>query len=830
MSRLADALVRVADSRLEAALAYAAAGVRVLPIHSVRDGACSCTRRDCGSPGKHPRTARGLNDATTEQPIIRSWWEQWPDSNVGIATGGAGGLVVLDVDPRNGGNESLRELIRLGALPATLHVRTGGDGLHYYLGHPGGKIRSKKGFLPGLDLQADGSYVVAPPSGHVSGGIYRVVASEDLVIAACPHRLLEMAGIERPLLLRDNGNGPVRQGNRNTYLTSVAGRLRRRGYERTAIESELLRENAARCTPPLEHSEVARIALSISRRPQGSGRAPRSVTLPFTDYGNAQRLVLKHGKDLRFVHAWGEWLIWDGRRWLRDVTGEVIRRAKDTVRATYAEAADSEDTETRKKLADHARRSEAEPSLRRMVELAKSEPEIAVTPDQLDADSWLLTCSNGTLDLKAGHLREHRRQDLITKLAPAEFDPNAVDADWNRVISEACGGNLELEEFLARALGYSITGDTSEEKFFFVHGPSASGKSTVIEVVKSTLGDYAATTDFETFLKRNQPSGPRNDVARLAGARFVSSIEVEDGKRLAEGLVKQMTGGDTISARFLHHEFFEFRPQMKLWLAANHAPRVRSDDDAMWRRIVRIPFEHVIPEEKRDPGLKSRLRSSSEVRRAVLAWLVRGCLAWQREGLSVPPVVRGATTAYREEMNPLQEFIADRCVLDQGAVSSSAVLWSDYQAWAKDSGERWPLNRRQFGEALRACGFKDGKRGQHRTWHGLRLAGLQPREDAWARGSSRGPSRDLERGTDGTGRDTTSGVIPESPPSPERNIETHVLSRPASNPRSPAVGEWDRVTDLPDDEAGECPQRPEGGLEADSGGGGDGAEGGEINE
>jgi putative DNA primase/helicase len=521
-------------------------------------------------------------------------------------------------------------------------------------------------------------------------------------------------------------------------------------------------------------------------------RHPRSRTersLPLTDYGNAQRLVSRHGRDLRYAHPWGEWLIWDGRRWLRDATGEVMRRAKDTVRATYGEAAGSADSETRKRLADHARKSEAEPRLRHMVELAKSEPEVAVTPDQLDADPWLLNCLSGTIELKTGQLREHRPEDLITKLAPAEFDPNATDADWDRVVSEACGGSAELEGFLARALGYSITGDTSEEKFFFVHGPSATGKSTVMEVIKAALGDYAVTTDFETFLKRDQAGGPRNDLARLAGARFVSSLEVDHGKRLAEGLVKQMTGGDTVSARFLHREFFEFRPQMKLWLAANHAPRVRSDDDAMWRRIVRIPFEHVIPEEQRDPRLKARLRSSNEARQAILAWLVKGCLAWQEERLSTPPVVRLATAAYREEMDPLRDFIADRCVLGPDAVARSSTLWSEYQAWAKDSGERWALNRKQFGEALRARGFKDRKLRGDRAWHGVGLAPLEPRG---AVSSLHRPNRDPERRTDGTDWDTIPDVTSQRPPSRDQNPETDVPSRPAPPPALPDLREWDR--------------------------------------
>ncbi len=192
-------------------------------------------------------------------------------------------------------------------------------------------------------------------------------------------------------------------------------------------------------------------------------------------------------------------------------------------------------------------------------------------------------------------MRPHRREDLITKVCPTRYEPGARSDLLDRFLDEATGGNRELRDFLQRAVGYSLTGDVSEEVLFFVHGPGRSGKSTFMEALKATLGDYAKSADFESFVQRRDAGAVRNDIAELAGRRFVVSIEVDEGKKLAEGLVKLITGGDTVRARFLYQEAFDFVPQFKLWLAANHAPKVKHDDSAMWRRILRIPFENIVP-------------------------------------------------------------------------------------------------------------------------------------------------------------------------------------------------------------------------------------------
>jgi len=287
------------------------------------------------------------------------------------------------------------------------------------------------------------------------------------------------------------------------------------------------------------------------------------VELPFTDLGNAERLVARHSHCLRYCYPWRKWLFFNGRHWAVDDTGEVERRAAETVRSLIEEArqlaaiAQEETEPERNRLLDvvdatisWSRRSESAKQLRAMIELSKSRPSIPVKPDQLDVDPWVLNTRNGTIDLRNGELRRHASDDLITKICPVEFQPDARYTAWdeflNKILPEA-----DLQSFVQRAAGYSITGLTTEEVFFFPFGPSATGKSTFLRAISGTLGDYAAVADFETFLEHNR-NGASNDIARLAGKRMVLSVEVGDGAKFAEGLVQQVTGGDRITACHLY--------------------------------------------------------------------------------------------------------------------------------------------------------------------------------------------------------------------------------------------------------------------------------------
>jgi len=355
-------------------------------------------------------------------------------------------------------------------------------------------------------------------------------------------------------------------------------------------------------------------------------------------------------------------------------------------------------------LIEWSLKSQSVARLQAMLDIAEFQQPIACLPGDFDRDPWLLNCLNGAINLKTGRLQPHNTADMITKLCPVDYDPDAKFKMWDDFLDTATAGDETIEQFLQAAIGYSLSGDVSEEKLFFIHGDSATGKSTFLEAIKATLGDHAMTADFETFLKRKQVGQIRNDIARLCGARFVVSIEVEEGKKLAEGLIKTLTGGDTVCARFLYKEGFEFVPQFKLFLAANHAPRIKDDDAAIWRRIIRIPFEHSIPEDQRDPKIKATLRNPKIAGPAILAWAVKGCLRWQQKGLVIPDVIKQSIQEYRESQDPLREFFEDDCIFDLNAFVPVAELRGAYDLHCKDNGTRYPLGPRQFNERLRAKG------------------------------------------------------------------------------------------------------------------------------
>lgn len=445
-----------------------------------------------------------------------------------------------------------------------------------------------------------------------------------------------------------------------------------------------------------------------------------------TDYGNAERLARRHGHDIRHVGGLG-WLVWDGRRWCPDGSGEIMRRAKETVRAGYDELSSIASDDERAAFARHLSASEAEPRLKAMISLASSERRVAAVVGDFDTHPMLLNCANGTVDLRTGELRGHRRDDLITQIAPVAYDPDAICPTWDAFQHQICNGDAELVAFKQRALGYTLTGHTSEHLVFIAYGTGANGKSTELEVIRALMGDYAKTAEFSTFeVKRGD--GPRNDLARLRGTRFVVSSESDQGSALSESVVKSLTGGDTIAARFLHKEHFEFAPTFALWLATNHKPTIRGTDLGIWRRICLVPYEVTIAEEVQDKNLRTKLLAELP---GILAWVVRGCLMWQQDGLAIPAKIRDVTRAYRTEMDSLGDFLESSC--EEGAAKEvdGKVLRQAYVRYCEEMSER-PMTPKALTQALNERGFALSRRGRNgRFWRGLELRRDVPRRGAF---------------------------------------------------------------------------------------------------
>ncbi len=422
----------------------------------------------------------------------------------------------------------------------------------------------------------------------------------------------------------------------------------------------------------------------------------------FTDLGNAERLVNLYGQDLRYCYPFKRWLVWDGKRWNGDNMGQLRKMCKDTIKQIYQEALKLDDFEARKALMEYALRCENVKRQRDMAEFTQSEDGIPILPEHLDKDIYLINCLNGTVDLRTGKLSPHRRDDLITKLVPANYNSDAKCPVWLAHLNKIMAGNDNLIQFLQKAFGYSLTGDTSERIIFFQWGSGANGKSVTNDAIAMIMGDYAMRTPTETLLlKRND--GIPSDIARLKGARFVYASEVEQGKRLAESLIKDISGGDKISARFLHQEWFEFYPEFKLWLGTNHKPIIRGTDKAIWDRIRLIPFIVRIPENEKIP--KTELFEKFEGEKdGIFSWLVAGCLKWQKEGLGMPKEVKAAITEYRNEMDVLGDFVEDRCITGESIQVKVKDIYNEYEGWAEANGEK-PLSKKIFGIKLDEKGF-----------------------------------------------------------------------------------------------------------------------------
>jgi putative DNA primase/helicase len=490
----------------------------------------------------------------------------------------------------------------------------------------------------------------------------------------------------------------------------------------------------------------------------GRGTTQPAGGYNLTDLGNARRLVHRHGRNLRYCWLWRKWLVWDGKRWVKDDTGEVYRLAKETVSSIYQEAAAAPNDEARKELGKHATRSEAGARIKEMVDLARSD--VPVMPDELDASPDLLNTESGTIDLRTGELREHRREDLITKIAPTTYRPDAAAPTWEAFLERVLPGE-DLRAFVQRAVGYSATGDTSEQCMFINHGGGANGKSTFQEAIAAALGDYAMRAPTEMLLAKRSDGVP-NDVARLKGARFVSASETEEGRRLAESRIKDLTGQDTITARFMKAEWFDFAPTHKLWLSTNHKPEIRGTDAAIWRRIRLVPWTVSIPPAEQDKKLPEKLRSELP---GILAWIVQGCLEWRRKGLQAPEEVRQATGDYRSEMDVLAAFLEECCILRSDAMASARNLYIAYKEWCEANGE--PVEKqRRFGMRLTERGLRRQKVGGVYRWYGIGL-----RHDRQGPSEDKGPA-DESASFAGNSSAQTSGPGPSGP---ENHMKTKSL-------------------------------------------------------
>ena len=644
---------------------------------------------------------------------LRKWFRNGSKNNIGIVTGEISGIDVIDLD-----SQEAVQYAKDHDFSITPSVKTG-KGFHCYYKHKDG-VRNfqKRDDLPGIDLRGDGGYVVAPPSIHSSGTEYQWVDGkglEDILLGEFPEIILaKIPQDKKPLKELYKGS---EKGSRNNDLTRLVG-----SWVKDGLDFNECMENARmvnmRTSTAMDESEIASTINSILKKEKA-----KALTLldgiHNTELGNSQRITNYFGDNIRYCGTWKKWLGWNDQNgaWQMDDDGQVQRLAKKTIQNIFYEASKMVDSQERKALIKWGFASESVAKIQAMIKLAESEERIAISPNDLDLNPWLLNCMNGTIDLRTGELKDHDKSDLITKSIPVIYDPNAKCPKWLKFLDRIMGGNQKLISFLQRTAGYSLTGDTREQCFFIFHGAGANGKSTYIKTIGSLLGDYAQAASFETFLSKKQGNVANNDIARMQGKRFISAVEAEGGRKLAENIIKQVTGGDVITARFLYAEYFEFIPQFKIFLAANHKPKIGCNDSAIWRRVKLIPFNEKISEDEKIDDLDDQLKEELS---GILNWGIKGCLYWQSEGLKTPDEVESATKEYRNEMDTVAEFISECCDLEPNHKETPTNLYDAYKRNCELNGEEY-LSMKEFGQSLNDKGFSTNRSNGKNWRRGIKL-------------------------------------------------------------------------------------------------------------
>jgi putative DNA primase/helicase len=409
---------------------------------------------------------------------------------------------------------------------------------------------------------------------------------------------------------------------------------------------------------------------------------PPSDLISESDLANAWRFAELHGRDVRFTTAHG-WLVWDGRRWASDEKGIAVQAmAKDTALQIARDLRAGNDMARRY---SSGKRFQSKAAIEAMVWLARSESGIPAILTDFDVDPWLLNVANGTLDLRTGTLRPHDRNDLISRIADVAWDPNAEFDRWDEFIMEIVGKDEDLYCYVRRLTGYLLTGITTEQVVHFLYGLGANGKSVFCETILSLLGDYAIVCSPELIMQRRHQGIP-NDVARLRGIRVAMMNETGQGSRFDEAKLKDLTGGDSLSGRFLQQEFFDFSPTHKLVIRGNHKPAIQGTDEGIRRRLRLVPFNVTIPESARDPDLAQKLKAELA---GILRWAVDGCIEWQEKRLSPPAIISEAGHEYREESDTLGRFISEGCEIRPLAQVKSSTFFKRYRDFCEASGERW---------------------------------------------------------------------------------------------------------------------------------------------
>ena len=428
-----------------------------------------------------------------------------------------------------------------------------------------------------------------------------------------------------------------------------------------------------------ERSALEEIGLEMKANKYVSGE------MQFTDLTNTLYFLRAYQDIIRYCITWDSFLVWNGTNWENDIRGFVQERIPIFIHKMYRIMRYIPDPLLKKDFEKHLVKSESFRRIQAIVGLLKMQPDIKVIDRELDTDIYLFNVEGLSLNLKTGKAKEPSPKNLITKKSRFIYDKDAECPTWNMFLMQIFNNDMQLIHFIQKAMGYALSGDVSEQCLFILWGTGANGKSTFLNVLLQLFGDYAASANIETFTKKN--SEQSNDLARLKGLRLVTTSEIEQGKPISESLIKQITGEDELTARFLYGEYFSFRPTFKIFMGTNHKPRIRGADNGIWRRIKMIPFTVTIPPEKRDKHLTEKLIAENS---GILNWLIKGYAMWKKEGLDEPDAVKNANEEYRTDMDVVGTFVNDCLEIDASMKwrLNNTLLYSTYMKWCAKNNER----------------------------------------------------------------------------------------------------------------------------------------------
>ncbi len=707
---------------------------------------------------------KALQEKRLTPEEVWDWFDRNPDHNWGVVTGEISNLVVVDLDGPEAiewGNQNLP--------PTKWRVTTGREnsGEHWGYRHPGERVKNRvRCGGRDIDLRGDGGWVAMPPSVHKTGVVYkwhngsynypwiedlpqydgswlpvtREVRQVEMAPAGTVMDFNKLDRARRWLAKRDpavQGAG----GDHHTFVT-CAKMVRDFGLDEHDAYNIMADWNQ-KCQPPWTEAELRlklRNAAEYGANPVGSmptrqysyGRVDTSffeslakmkvVQKENTDIGNGQRFAHYFGDIVRYCDEKDGWHVWDGKVWAKDKKLMVHSLAKETSGLIYREAEELDGDEGRAKL-QWAGKSRSSDKVGCMLRMARSEPNVPISVEDMDKDIWLLNCPNGMVDLRTGEIRPHDPSKLCTKMAAAEYNPSTKTPIFDAFLDQIFEGNDDLINYVIQALGFSLAGSVKEHVFFFCYGTGANGKGTLLNLTMDIMGDYAAALP-EGMLEARAHDKHLAELIMLRGLRMAVGAETKEDRRLNESRMKNLTGGDPITADPKGGAYVTFKPTHSMWISGNHKPKIVGTDNGVWRRMKLIPFKFQVDDKDIDRDLDRKLWGE---RAGILAKLVDGCVSWYKNGFVKCPAVAEATEEYRAQEDGFGSFIIDRCVVVKDAIVPRSSLRKAYIDWCKISGTR-ELSAIAMGERMRRAGFLDVRKGGVRQWSGVGLS-AERRED-----------------------------------------------------------------------------------------------------